>query len=158
MKGMHFLTILAFAGAMSAVAMAAQGQAAKPMPPDVGNGRVAWFDITSSDVAAAKTFYGALFDWTFTPVMGDVGYEIVSGNLAIGTLRVADGAIAPFNGVVYIQVDDVAAACKKAASLGATIAPGFPFDLPDGRGAIGLALDPTGHPFGMYARKPLGRA
>jgi len=56
---------------------------------------------------------------------------------------------------VYVQVNDLPAACKKAKDLGATIVPGFPFDLPGGTGAIALLTDPSGHPLGMYSRTPL---
>jgi hypothetical protein len=38
------------------------------------------------------------------------------------------------------------------ALLGGTLAPGFPFNLPDARGSIALLLDPAGHPVGLYAR------
>jgi predicted enzyme related to lactoylglutathione lyase len=75
--------------------------------------------------------------------------------VGIGTLRVAEGRISPFNGVVYVQVTDLQASCRKAQELGGTLAPGFPFNLPDGVGAIGLALDPAGHPIGLYSRTPL---
>ena len=85
----------------------------------------------------------------------DLAAEIVSRGTPIGTLRVAEGKISPFNGVVYVQVADLPASCKKAKELGGTIPPGFPFDLPDGGGAVGLVLDPAGHPVGMYSRTPL---
>jgi predicted enzyme related to lactoylglutathione lyase len=128
----------------------------KPLPADVGPGRVAWFDITTTNLAQAKDFYGKLFDWQFAPVRGsDQTAEIVSGGRGIGTLRVAEGKIGVFNGVVYVQVNDLPAACRKAKELGATIVPGFPFDLPDGTGAIALLTDPSGHPVGMYSRTPL---
>ena len=35
-----------------------------------------------------------------------------------------------------------------------TLAPGFPFNLTNRTGAIALVLDPSGHPVGMYSRKP----
>jgi predicted enzyme related to lactoylglutathione lyase len=70
----------------------------------------------------------------------------------IGTLRGAEGKISGFNGVVYIQVADIQASCGKAKELGGSVVPGFPFDLPDGIGAICLILDPSGHPMGMYSR------
>lgn len=60
-----------------------------------------------------------------------------------------------FNGVVYVQVTDIQAGCKKAKELRGTVAPGFPFNLPDGTGAIALVVDPAGHPVGMYSRTPL---
>ena len=129
----------------------------KPPPPDVGAGRVAWFDITTSDLSKAREFYGKLFDWEFAPLQGtDLAVEIVSRGEAIGTLRVAEGKISPFNGVVYVQVADIQAICKKSKELGATVAPGFPFNLPDRAGAIALITDPTGHPIGMYSRTRIG--
>jgi predicted enzyme related to lactoylglutathione lyase len=92
---------------------------------DVGPGRIAWFDITASDLAKSKEFYGKLFGWEFTPLEGtDQAVEIVAGVTAIGTLRVADGKISAFNGVVYVQVTEIRASCSKASELGGTIAPG----------------------------------
>ena len=124
--------------------------------PDVGPGRVAWFDITTTDIAKSKAFYGALFGWTFNSVAGtDLAAEIAIGGTGIGTLRRAEGKISPFNGVAYIQVPDVQASCNKAKELGGTVIPGFPFDLDGGRGAIGLVNDPAGHPIGLYSQTPL---
>lgn len=144
------------------VAMAAGqdvSESKKALPADVGPGRVAWFDLTTTDIAKAKEFYGKLFGWTFDAVAGtNLAVEIVSRGTAIGTLRVTEGTISAYNGVVYIQVDDMKASCKKSSELGATIPPGFPFDLPGGRGAIALLTDPTGHPIGLYSRTPLAAA
>jgi predicted enzyme related to lactoylglutathione lyase len=75
--------------------------------------------------------------------------------VAVATLRTAEGKISPFNGVVYVQVPDILASCKKAMELGGKIVPGFPFNLPGGIRAIALVLDPAGHPIGMYSRTPL---
>ena len=141
---------------MSLALVPAQSKPPKSMPADVGPGRVAWFDITTTDLAKSKEFYGKLFEWTFNPVQGtDLAVEIVSGGSAIGTLRGTEGQISPFNGVVYVQVPDIQASCKKAKELGGTLVPGFPFDLPNGTGAIGLVSDPAGHPIGMYSRTPI---
>ena len=124
--------------------------------PDVGAGRVAWFDITTKDLSKSKEFYGKLFGWKFNPVQGtNFAVEIEAGGTGIGTIRVAEGAISSFNGVVYVQVPDIQESCKKAQELGGTLVPGFPFDLPDGIGAVGLLSDPSGHPFGMYSRTPI---
>jgi predicted enzyme related to lactoylglutathione lyase len=135
-----------------------KSDAKKPIP-DVGNGRVAWFDITTTDLSKSREFYGKLFDWKFTALAGtDQAVEIVAGDVPIGTLRVADGALSVFNGEVYVQVPDVVAGCTKAKELGAKIAPGFPFDLPDGRGAVGLFADPGGHPMGIFSRTAIAKA
>lgn len=134
----------------------AQTKPPKSMPADVGPGHVAWFDITTTDLSKSKEFYGKLFDWKFNPVQGtDQAVEIVAGGSAIGTIRVAEGKISPFNGVVYVQVLGIQESCKKAKDLGGTLVPGFPFNLSDGTGAIGLVSDPTGHPVGMYSRTPI---
>ena len=151
MRATLLATILA-----SAAFAHAQSPPPKSMPADVGPGKVAWFDITTTDLAKSKTFYGGLFGWTFDAVQGsDQAAEIVSGGSAIGTIRVADGTIGSFNGVVYVQVEDIQASCAKARALGGTLVPGFPFDLPNGTGAVGLVSDPAGHPIGLYSRTPL---
>ena len=124
--------------------------------PDVGDGRVAWFDITTKNLAQSRAFYEQLFGWQFTSLKGtDRALEIVSGDKPIGTLRVAEGNISSFDGVVYIQVTDLPGKCTKAKELGGTIPPGFPFNLNDDKGAVALVADPSGHPIGMYSRTPL---
>ena len=151
--------ILAMAVALTLVTGQLQAAPPKPLPADVGPGRIAWFDISTSNLSQAKEFYGKLFDWEFNPLQGtDQAVEIASRGTAIGTLRGAEGKISSFNGVVYVQVTDLRASCNKAKELGGTIVPGFPFDLSDGTGAIALVLDPSGHPVGLYSRTPLAPA
>ena len=153
-------TILATLALALAGGCAHTGQT-RSMPIDVGNARVAWFDITTTNMTQSKEFYGRLFDWQFESLPGpyaDLAAEIVSRGTSIGTLRKAEGAISAYDGVVYIQVDDIQASCKKAAELGGKVVPGFPFNLSNGGGAIGLVVDPAGHPIGMYSRTPLPEA
>ena len=150
--------ILAMTVALALVTGQLQADPPKSPKADVGPGRIAWFDITTSNLAQSKEFYGKLFDWEFTSMPGmDLAVEIVAQGVPIGTLRVAEGKISAFNGVVYVQVSDIQAGCKKSTDLGGTLVPGFPFDLPDGRGAVALILDPAGHPVGMYSRSPLAQ-
>jgi predicted enzyme related to lactoylglutathione lyase len=152
-------SILAITMALTLMTGQLQSAPPKSPPADVGSGRIAWFDITTSNLPQSKEFYGKLFDWKFTPVQGtDQAVEIVARGAAIGTLRVAEGKISGFNGVVYVQVTDILASCKKSKELGGTVVPGFPFNLPDGTGAIALVLDPAGHPVGMYSRTSLPSA
>lgn len=148
--------ILAMAMALTLVTGQVRAATPKAPPPDVGPGRIAWFDITTTSLPQSKEFYGKLFDWQFTPVKGtDQAAEIVTGGTAVGTLRVAEGKISPFNGVIYVQVTDIQASCRKVKELGGLVAPGFPFNLPDGTGAIAVVADPAGHPVGLYSRTPL---
>src|SRR5262245_11536174 len=146
--------ILAAAIVLTLSSGPARSATPKAAPPDVGTGRIAWFDITTTALARSREFYGKLFDWQFTDVPGGA-LEIVSGGTPIGTLRTADGKISPFNGVVYVQVADIQASCAKAKELGGMVPPGFPFNLPDRPGAIALVADPARHPIGMYSRTPL---
>jgi uncharacterized protein len=128
----------------------------RSMPIDVENDRVAWFDITTTNLEKSKEFYGQLFHWQFGPVPGtSKAVEIVSRGQSIGTIRGANGQITPFNGVVYIQVADIEKSCNKATELGAKVVPGFPFNLSGRRGAICLFADHSGHPIGLYARTPM---
>jgi len=148
--------IVAMILASTLVAGELHAETPKAPPADVGAGRIAWFDLTTTSLTRSKEFYGKLFNWQFTPLQGtDQAVEIVAGGTAIGTLRGAEGTISAFNGVVYVQVTDIQASCKKATELGGTIPPGFPFNLPDGIGAIALVVDPAGHPVGLYSRTPL---
>lgn len=125
----------------------------KDPKPDVGTGRVAWFDITTTNLPTSKEFYGKLLGWQYTPVPGtDQAAEITVGGVGIGTIRRERAKPGTSNGVVYIQVSDMRASCQKAKDLGGTVVDGFPFNLPDGGGAVGLVVDPVGHPIGLYSR------
>ncbi len=125
-------------------------------PADVGVGRVAWFDITTTNLNEAKNFYGKLFGWTFEELKAtNKAVEIVADGKSIGTLRVANGTISDANGVVYVQVADIVVSCELVKQLGGKIVPGFPFNLSEGRGAIALFLDPSGHPMGMWSKASL---
>ena len=154
------MTVFAAALVLALVPGRSAAAEKKGPKPDVGDGRVAWFDITTSNLNQSKAFYAGLFGWEFTSVPGgeNLALEIVSGGQPIGTLRVAEGKISPYDGVVYIQVKDMPASCAKAKELGGMIPPGFPFNLSDGRGAIAVVADPAGHPVGMYSRTPLPAA
>lgn len=142
---------------LTAMAGFAQAQAAKKPKPDVGDGHIAWFDVTTTDMARSKEFYGKLFGWQFTTIKGAEQFaaEIVASGKPIGTLRVAEGAISAFNGVPYVQVADMMAACKKVRDLGGKVVEGFPFNLDDEGGSVGLFADPVGHPMGIYSRTPV---
>ena len=102
--------------------------------------------------ASAQSPYDGLWQVTVVTKTGSCDAQTTS------TVNVADGKISPSNGVIYVQVADIQASCRKSQELGGTVVPGFPFNLADGIGAIALVLDPSGHPMGMYSRTPLPSA
>jgi hypothetical protein len=40
----------------------------KTPPADVGPGRIAWFDLTTTSLPRSREFYGKLFDWQFRAI------------------------------------------------------------------------------------------
>jgi len=148
--------ILAAVLALSVLQIRANAADPKSPPPDVGSGRIVWFDITTTDLTKSKEFYEKLFDWKYAPVAGtDLAAEIIAGDLPIGTIRREKAPPGTTNGVVYVQVSDIRDSCAKAKSIGGTVVEGFPFNLPGGIGAIALIVDPVGHPIGLYTRNLL---
>jgi predicted enzyme related to lactoylglutathione lyase len=113
------------------------------------HGAFSWADLATTDPAAAKQFYTALFGWTFedTPAGGGQIYTMfflngkpVAGLMGIGPEQQAAG-VEP-HWASYVTVDDVDATTGKVAPLnGVVIAP--PFDVLDS-GRMSVIRDPTG--------------
>jgi len=97
----------------------------------------------------AKKFYGEILDWSFDDMQTPVGpYTIVGVGVGIGGGIMANpGAGTPSHWLAYIQVEDVAAAAKKAAALGGQILQENT-DLPSG--AFDVIADPTGAAVGLF--------
>ena len=109
-------------------------------------GSVCWNELLTSDVSAAKAFYGALLGWAAeTADYGAQAYTMFT----LDGAPVAGGMALPADGVlphwaVYFAVADADAAVAAAEAAGGTVRTG-PFDTPAGRMA-GLA-DPQGASF-----------
>lgn len=114
-------------------------------------------ELNTSDVARAKSFYGALFDWKLEDVVipgGPDTYTIVG----VGETGTGGGIMkhpvpsAPSVWLPYVHVDDINAATKKARELGARITrdvtevPGF--------GWLSIIVDPTGAELGLWKSAP----
>jgi predicted enzyme related to lactoylglutathione lyase len=116
-------------------------------------GTFCWIELGTTDPAAAKKFYGGLFDWTITDVpMGGMTYGLAAlGDKQIGGITLlseeAKKMGAPPNWLSYVAVDDAAASGKKIASLGGKVLVG-PLDI--GQGHMAVAADPTGAVFAVW--------
>lgn len=111
-------------------------------------GKVVWHDLLSTDVAAAKAFYGGLFGWTFEPFAtgGGAPYLIVRRHgRPIAGIVDASGFARRVNVSRWIgalSVADVDAAVTLARADGARLL-GGPEDIV-GRGRMALIQDPAG--------------
>jgi predicted enzyme related to lactoylglutathione lyase len=123
------------------------------------HGIPSWVDVQTTDPAAAKQFYGALFGWTWNdqPIPdSDAVYSMAQ----IRGLDVAAVSSLPDDmkqmGVPphwnsYVTVDDVDAFAEKAAGAGGMVmAP--PFDVMDA-GRMSVIADPTGAVFMAWQAK-----
>jgi uncharacterized protein len=121
-------------------------------------GAMSWNEFNTRDPDAAKAFYGAVFDWTFTDTdMGEAGTYTTfkppsrgedddsAGGMLDMRGRVPDEV--PPHWMVYFNVDDADAAIETAKSGGASVAAG-PMDLPMGRFAV--LVDPQGAGFAIF--------
>ena len=110
-------------------------------------------ELNTTDVGKAKGFYGKLFDWKLEDVpMGGDTYTLikVAGGTGGGIMKnPVPGA--PSNWLVYVQVDDLAAATQKAKSLGATVMKDVTEVM--GAGWFSIIVDPTGAPLGLWKPK-----
>jgi predicted enzyme related to lactoylglutathione lyase len=104
-------------------------------------------ELNTTDLAKAKTFYTKLFDWKLDDVME--GYTMINvGKGTGGGMMTNPMPGVPSFWLSYVEVDDINAATKKAASLGATIVrdvtevPGF--------GSLAILQDPTGAALGLW--------
>jgi len=114
-------------------------------------GTFSWVDLTTSDGAAAKDFYGGLFGWEFED-------NEIPGNGGVYTMCKVDGsnvaAISPapdqgpphWNN--YITVASVDDAASKAKDLGADLLQ-EPFDVLEA-GRMAVIQDPTGAVFAVW--------
>jgi predicted enzyme related to lactoylglutathione lyase len=115
-------------------------------------------DLSTSDPAAAKRFYGAVFDWKFQdfPQMNWTGIDVGKG--VGGGLGPKQDPQQPTSWTAYVSVDDVRATIAKAAENGATVI--VPHMEVPGMGWLGVFVDPQGATIGVWqaAKKPAAPA
>lgn len=120
------------------------------------HGKFCWYELSTTDVEAAKGFYGALIGFgTHAASMPGMEYAMwlkPGTQDAIGGVSpLAEGAReagAPPNWMLYIHVDDIDATFGEALSLGATAF--VPVSVIPGFGRFALLTDPQGAAFALY--------
>ncbi|MDE2835292.1 MAG: VOC family protein [Bacteroidota bacterium] len=109
-------------------------------------GHFAWFELQTTDPAAAAEYYCDLFGWTIDeqPIPSGTYHRIAVDGAAIGGIMASVAPDVPPHWSGYVTVEDVDAIQAKAQSLGATItAPAF--EVPE-VGRLMHLLDPDGVP------------
>jgi uncharacterized protein len=112
-----------------------------------------WHDLMTSDVEAAKKFYGAVVGWTFDAQMPDYHVTLANGAGMGGIMPTPEHLkkMPPFwSG--YIYVTDVDAACKQIKKLGGKIHR-EPWDVPN-VARMAVVGDPTGANFNIMQPFP----
>jgi predicted enzyme related to lactoylglutathione lyase len=119
-------------------------------PPS--EGVFVWDELHTTDIDAAKSFYGEILGWTARDEsMGDMTYTMFqrAGDVeAAGAMALRPGMEAPPHWLPYIATDSVDASAQKARALGATIHV-EPTDIPD-VGRFAVIQDPTGAAVGLW--------
>ena len=110
------------------------------------HGAFGWNELMTSDVAAARRFYGALFGWETEDYPGEgMNYVMVKvGGEAVGGMMAAPPECAgmPPAWGVYVTVDDADAVARRVETLGGKLLRP-PQDIPD-VGRFCVLQDPQG--------------
>ena len=106
----------------------------------VKSGKFVWVDLVTQDVAEAKSFYGALFGWTFQD--GDRYTPVLRDGVPIAGIVPARDPKRGSEWVGNLSVIDVDRSAALMTERGGTLERG-PVDAPD-RGRIALVSDSEG--------------
>jgi predicted enzyme related to lactoylglutathione lyase len=121
-------------------------------------GTPSYVDLSTTDRAAAKEFYGALFGWNYEdePIDANTTYTLVSkkGRAVAGMADLmkeqADQGVPP-HWQSYVTVADVDESAKTASKAGGQVFAG-PFDVMDA-GRMAVVADPTGAVIAVWQPK-----
>ena len=114
-------------------------------------GTPCWTDLMTSDVEAARSFYGSLFGWQMQvgpPDTGGYTMAEVGGRTVAGIGALPPDSKAPTLWATYLATADADATAAAVTAAGGTLYQ-EPFDVM-AFGRMGVAADPAGAPFGFW--------
>jgi uncharacterized protein len=119
------------------------------MPPTYGNGKICYIEIPATDIARSSEFYRRAFGWSIRKrgdgtIAFDDGVGEVSGSWVLGRQPADRPGL-----MVYIMVDDAAAACERVVAAGGEIVQPIGVDAPE---ITARFRDPGGSVIGLYQR------
>lgn len=117
------------------------------MPPTLGNGKICYLELPTTDVDVSAAFYQAVFGWesrrrgdgqlAFDDTTGEVSGSWVTGRRPAGEPGL----------LVYVMVDDVAATMDLVVAAGGEIVQPIGGDAPE---ITARFRDPAGNILGLY--------
>jgi predicted enzyme related to lactoylglutathione lyase len=108
-------------------------------------GQFVWYELLTTDIDAARKFYGELFGWSFRTV-GPDALILHEGRRIGGILQVREETEEDeARWIPTLSVEDVDAAAKAIVENGGAILEGP--DEMEPRGAFAVVADPSGAPF-----------
>ncbi len=121
------------------------------MPPTQANGKICYIEIPATDVQRSAAFYEAVFGWRIRQ-RGDgaTAFDDTTGEVS-GAWVLGRPASSKPGLLVYIMVDDVAAAADVVIANGCEIVQPVGADAPE---ITARFKDPAGNVIGLYQEPP----
>lgn len=119
-------------------------------PERYAEGRPSWVDLATTDLAAAKMFYTALFGWDYRqaePEGSGYYYALIDGHAVAGLSQGQRADLQP-RWTVYLAADSADAAAQRAQAAGASVLVEAMTVGPAGR--MAYLADPVGANFGLW--------
>jgi len=119
--------------------------------------RPAWFDLSTTDLAAAKALYGELFGWSYKdggPALGHYTMAFNPDGRATAAIvpKMPGQEQMPTVWTVYWGTADIAASVARITAHGGSVMVP-PMHIP-GNGHMAIATDPEGAVFGLWQAGP----
>jgi predicted enzyme related to lactoylglutathione lyase len=115
--------------------------------PRLGNGKVCYLEIPALDINQSSSFYRNVFGWQIrTRGDGNVAFDDAVGEVS-GTWVLGRKAASEPGLLVYIMVDNAAAAIEAVVAHGGAIVQPIGADAPE---ITARFSDPAGNVFGLY--------
>lgn len=114
-------------------------------------GSVMWVDLMTTDVEAARKFYGEVLGWSCVIGPPETGHYTIcklGEDSVAGMGQMPPNAPYPPSWTVYFATDDADASAAKIKELGGQVMMG-PMDVME-EGRMVIAMDPSGAAFGLW--------
>jgi uncharacterized protein len=121
------------------------------MPPTLGNGKICYLEIPSTDIAQSADFYKRVFGWNIRQRGdGHTAFDDTTGEVSGSWVLGRPPATKP-GLLFYVMVDDVTAILDIIIASGGKILQPIGADAPE---ITARFTDPAGNVIGLYQHRP----